>query len=115
MAPNLSPIFYGMPAQRRKFTDEQKLEILQQAEQLGVTAVMRNHNLSYSVLARWKSQLTRNDTTRQELMLQNKARSELKQYAEENVRLKRIIAEQALELERKDEELRKYSSLYGKR
>jgi putative transposase len=97
-----------MPAQRRKFTDEQKLEILKQADQLGVTAVMRNHNLSYSVLSRWKSRLVKNDNSRQEIMLQNRARSELKQYVDENVRLKRIIAEQALELERKDEELRKY-------
>ena len=45
----------------------------------------------------------------------NKTRSELKLLNEENMRLKKIIADQALQLERKDEELRKINSLFRRR
>jgi putative transposase len=96
-----------MASPKRKFTDEQKLEILRQANEMGVIAVIRNHNLSYSVFARWREKLMENDKNRQEKNIRNKARSELKQFMEDNRRLKKIIAEQALELERKDEALRK--------
>jgi len=94
-----------MASQKRKFTDEQKLEILRQANEMGVIAVIRNHNLSYSVFARWREKFMEKD--KKELTLKNKPKSKLKQFMEDNTRLKKIIAEQALELERKDEALRK--------
>ena len=94
-----------MASQKRKFTDEQKLEILRQANEMGVIAVIRNHNLSYSVFARWREKFMEKD--KKELILKNKPKSKLKQFMEDNTRLKKIIAEQALELERKDEALRK--------
>jgi|SRR4030095_316603 putative transposase len=108
------PIFSVMASPKRKFTDEQRLEILQQARQIGITAVLRHHSLSYSVFARWREKLTKNNG-KQEFFSTNKARSELKQYMEENTRLKKIIADLALELERKDEELKKANLLYSKR
>jgi hypothetical protein len=52
------------------------------------------------------------DTNKQEMIERNKTKSELKQFMEENVRLKRIIAEQVIELARKDEELKKSNSQY---
>jgi len=94
-----------MASQKRKFTDEQKLEILRQAKEMGVIAVIQNHNLSYSVFARWREKFMEKD--KKELTLKNKPKSKLKQFMEDNTRLKKIIAEQALELERKDEALRK--------
>ena len=94
-----------MASQKRKFTDEQKLEILRQANEMGVIAVIRNHNLSYSVFARWREKFMEKD--KKELTLKNKPKSKLKQFMEDNTRLKKIIAEQAMELERKDEALRK--------
>ena len=94
-----------MASQKRKFTDEQKLEILRQANEMGVIVVIRNHNLSYSVFARWREKFMEKD--KKELTLKNKPKSKLKQFMEDNTRLKKIIAEQALELERKDEALRK--------
>ena len=45
----------------------------------------------------------------------NKTKSELKLLNEENLRLRKIIANQALQLDRKDEELRKINSLFRKR
>ena len=94
-----------MAIQKRKFTDEQKLEILRQANEMGVIAVIRNHNLSYSVFARWREKFMEKNKKR--LTLKNKTKSKLKQFMEDNTRLKKIIAEQALELERRDEALRK--------
>ena len=94
-----------MASQKRKFTDEQKLEILKQANEMGVIAVIRNHNLSYSVFARWREKFM--EKNKKELILKNKPKSKLKQFMEDNTRLKKIIAEQALELERRNEALRK--------
>ena len=96
-----------MASQKRKFSDEQKLEILRQANELGVIAVIRNHNLSYSVFARWREKFMEKDKNKQELILKNKPKSKLKQFMKDNTRLKKIIAEQALELERKNEALKK--------
>lgn len=100
---------------RRRFSDDQKLEILQQAQKMGISAVLRNHSLSYSVFSKWRQKFMSNDSSKQDMILSNKTRTELKQFIEENARLKKIIAEQALELERKDEELKKNNILYGKR
>ena len=94
-----------MAIQKRKFTDEQRLEILRQANEMGVIAVIRNHNLSYSVFARWREKFM--EKNKKGLTLKNKTKSKLKQFMEDNTRLKKIIAEQALELERRDEALRK--------
>ena len=100
-------------ASKRKFTDEQRLEILQQAKEIGVIAAIRNHALSYSVFSRWRERLNGSDGSRKENILKNRARFELRQFMDENLRLKKIIADQALELERKNEELRRSMALYG--
>jgi putative transposase len=106
---------FAMTNSRRSFTDEQKLEILQQAEKIGVTAALREHRLSYSVFTRWKQKLLKQNADPQTTIEVNRARLELKQFKEENARLKKIIANQALEIERKDEALQKNLALYGKR
>jgi putative transposase len=102
-------------ASKRRFTDEQKLEILQQAEKLGISVVLREQRLSYSVFSKWREKFSKGNSGNNDAMLSHKARSELKQFMEENARLKKIIADQALELERKDEELKKNNPQYGKR
>jgi putative transposase len=99
---------------RRKFTDDQKLGILEQAGKMGVTAVLHQHHLSYSVFARWKKKFMKSDHTVHDAS-GSRARSEIKQLLEENVRLKKIIADQALEIAWKEEEIKKYNPTYGKR
>jgi putative transposase len=96
-----------MATVRRKFTNDQKLEILQEAQKIGVIAALRTHSLSYSVFARWRQQFVKPDPNAPPNNTGSRIRSELKQLTEENSRLKKIIASQALELERKDEDLRK--------
>ena len=87
-----------MTAQRRSFTNEEKLTILQLAKQSGITRVLKEHNLSYSVFSRWKKQLGVNSLT--------KADEDLLHLKQENILLKRIVAEQALELEIKKDQIR---------
>ncbi len=93
---------------RRRFTEDQKIAILDQANKRGITAVLREHSLSYSVFARWRQQLVKNEFAGEP---SSKARSELKHLYEENMRLKKIIADLALELNKREEELRKANSL----
>jgi putative transposase len=91
--------------QRRKFTIEQKLNVLQQVKQMGVTRVLREHNISYSVFARWKMQFSDDDMH----TANNHAdafKTEVDQLLAENNRLKKIVANLALELEVKREQLR---------
>jgi Transposase. len=105
-----------MTSSRRRFTDDQKLEILHQADESGVTAVLREHRLSYSVFSRWRQKFLLHVSTNTDVRREvNKTRSELKLLNEENLRLKKIIADQALQLERKDEELRRINSLFRRR
>jgi putative transposase len=104
-----------MASPKRKFTDEQKLEILRQANEMGVITVIRNHNLSYSVFARWREKFVKKDQSKLDSISRKKAKSEFKHIMEENSQLKRIIADQALELKRKDEELKRMNQSYSRR
>src|SRR5882672_4992717 len=95
-----------MSRQRRKFTVEQKLQIIQEADQEGVTQALRKHNLSHSVFLRWKNQFNTGGAG----SLQSQYRKidpEVRALQEENARLKKIIGNQALELEFKTELLKK--------
>ena len=102
-----------MASARRKFTPNQKMQILQQVQELGVIRVLKEHRLSYSVYSRWKQQAA--DKTSYQPPDALWVYEERAILQEENTRLKKIIAEQALEMERKDEELKKINPLYGKR
>jgi putative transposase len=104
-----------MAIQRRKFSEADKLGILESAEKKGVTTVLREHRLSYSVFVRWKHKYGQTGNKTGARALNNRATPELRHLAEENGRLKEIIADQALELVRKEEELRRYNPQYGKR
>ena len=95
--------------QRRKFSDEEKLNVLYQAGQKGVSNVLRHYNISYSLFARWSK------------IFQAKGIDPLNASSgngsllEENIRLKKIIADQALSLELKDEELKRLHTIVDKR
>lgn len=76
-----------MCAQRRKFSHDEKLLIIAQAQQLGVGRVLAEYNLSYSVYARWKLQVKALRSATNSDVLQRRV-LELEQ---ENARLKEII------------------------
>lgn len=98
-----------MVAQRRKFTEEEKLSVLRQAGERGVSNILRHYNLSYSVFARWKEHFQRKGID------PLGSRSETRLLAEENTRLKKIIADLALSLEVKNEELKRLNAMQEKR
>lgn len=95
-----------MSKTRRKFSVDQKLQIIQEADQAGITQTLRKHNLSHSVFLRWKHAF--NSGGAGSLKPQyHKMDPEVKALQEENARLKKIIGNQALELEFKTELLKK--------
>lgn len=103
-----------MTRTRRQFSVEQKLAILNEADQSGVTQTLRKHNLSHSVFLRWKNQF--NSGGAGSLKPQyHKIDPELRALQEENARLKKIIGNQALELEFKTELLKKTNVPFPKR
>ena len=96
----------SMAKQRRSFSVDQKLQIIQEAREQGVTAILRKHNLSNSVYNRWKDQFDAGGV--KGLKRHSEAVTpEVKALQEENERLKKIVAKQALELEVKTELLKK--------
>ena len=90
----------------RKFNIEEKLSILQEGENYGVEITCRKHNLSRSLYYRWRSMF--NTHGHDGLAPQyHKVDPEVRVLEKENERLKKIIARQALELEVKEELLKK--------
>jgi transposase-like protein len=102
-----------MAKTRRSFSVEQKLQIIQEADQIGVTQALRKHNLSHSVFLRWKNQFNQGGASSLKPQY-SKLDPEIRALQEENARLKKIIGNQALELEFKTELLKK-SEAYERR
>lgn len=96
---------------RRKFTPEEKYSILQEAEREGTTEVARKYNLAHSVLSYWKKKYLANGKDGLKASYK-KTDPQVRSLEEENARLKRIIANQALELEFKTELLKKSDAHY---
>ena len=103
-----------MAKQHRKFTVEQKLHLLQEAEQEGITQTLRKYNLSHSLFSRWKQQLKADGTAGLQPHYLRRD-PEQKALELENARLKKLVANQALELEFKTELLKKAASLHLKK
>lgn len=91
---------------RRTFTAEERLNILQEARREGRMETIRKYNLSPSLFNRWRAMYEKGGIDG--LKNQHKRVDPvLRELEEENERLKRIIANQALELEFKTELLKK--------
>lgn len=73
---------------KSRFTEDQILRVLQEAEQDSVSEACRRHGVSAQTYYRWKRKFAG--------MSVPEARR-LKQLEEENARLKRLVAEQALD------------------
>lgn len=103
-----------MSKARRKFSVEQKLQIIQEADQHGITQTLRKHNLSHSVFLRWKNGFNSNGVTSLKPHY-HKVDPEVRALQEENARLKKLIGNQALELGFKTELLKKTAVPFPKR
>ena len=91
-----------MSKSRRQFSPEEKHSILQEAEREGHSETCRKYNLASSVLAYWKRKYLAKGKDGLKPGYK-RIDPELRVLEEENERLKRIIAKQAIELEFKTE------------
>jgi putative transposase len=95
-----------MSKTRRSFSASEKLAIINETDQFGVTSTLRKHNLFPTVFRRWKENFNEGGVA----SLQSYARLRNQEvYAlEEQIRvLKNIVAKQSIELEFKTELLKK--------
>jgi putative transposase len=95
-----------MPRTRRSFDSEEKLSIIQEAEREGYMETCRKYNLSPALLSRWKQKYQAKGTEGLKPAYK-RIDPDVRALEEENERLKRIIARQALEIEVKSELLKK--------
>ena len=101
-----------MRALRRTFTIQEKLEILKEAGQSGIIRVLKSHKLSYSVYSRWKQQF--DSSQFMHIVDVQQAIREKEQLEIENALLKKIVAEQALRMEMRNEQLIKNNIFLSK-
>ena len=95
-----------MSKSRRSFSAEEKLAIINEADQFGATQTLRKHNLSHSVFRRWKDSFNQGGVS--QLTSYSRQRNPEVDALEEQVRiLKNIVAKQQIELEFKTELLKK--------
>jgi len=95
-----------MSISKRKWSEAQKLEIIQEVEQQGLSETLRKYNLSQSLFHKWRRAYNGEGMAG----LKPKYKTidpAFRQLEVENERLKRIVAKQALEIEFKDELLKK--------
>lgn len=96
-----------MTKTRRKFTAEERLSILQEAERNGQAETSRKYNLSPTLLGKWKRNYLSTGSTDDARRGRKPLDPELVELREENEKLKKIVARQAIELEVKTELLKK--------
>lgn len=95
-----------MTKERRKFSPEDRLSILQEGQREGQATTCRKYNLSPALFQRWKKKYLEKGVAG----LKDgyyRVDPEVRKLEEENARLRKIIANQALELEVKTELLKK--------
>jgi putative transposase len=94
--------------ERRKFTVEQKLAILKEAETEGMTPTLRKHNIYGNTIYRWREQL---ETRGKEgLKPYQRIDPEIKRLQLENLALKKLVADKELAIAVKDALLKKTMS-----
>jgi len=97
----------------RKLTLEEKVKIVQEAEQTGFTETALRHSISSRQIYRWKDKLQTGGS--KALSYGAKVDPELKALKEENLQLKKLVAKLSLSVEIKEELLKKNSLRTGKR
>ena len=100
-----------MSRSKRKFQLDEKLQILREGENHGVDVTSRKYQISRSLFYNWKNKFDRQGPDG----LTPKYRRvdpQVKALEKENERLRKIISRQALELEVKEELLKKTKLQY---
>jgi putative transposase len=95
-----------MSKQKREFSPEEKISILQEGEREGVSATCRKYNIAHSVFGYWRKKYLAKG---KEGLSYTRQREDprIKELEAENEKLRRVISKQALEIEVKDELIKK--------
>jgi len=96
-----------MSMQKRKFTKEQKLEILEEASMQGVQATLDKHGLYPTTFYSWKKKFETMGEAGFRHGMTPEHIKEIKRLEKENEQLKLLLAEKELEGRLKDELLKK--------
>ena len=91
--------------EKRRWTKEEKLEILKEATEKGVEITLRKHGIFPATYYSWKKKFSELDGFKQENSVQQLQR--IKELEKENFLLKKILAEKDLQLELKDQLIKK--------
>lgn len=102
-----------MTKAKRQFTPEEKVSILQEAEREGHTETCRKYNIASSVLYYWKKKYLAKgkDGLKSDY---RRVDPQVRELEQENERLKKIIAKQAIEIEFKTELIKKSQAHWQK-
>jgi len=103
-----------MTKTKRKFTAEERLSIIREAEREGRIETIRKYQLAPSLFDRWRRKYLEHGFNGLKPAYR-RIDPQVKELEQENERLKRIIARQALELEVKTELLKKTPIVTSKR
>src|SRR5690606_7518796 len=103
-----------MKKPHKRISPEERLSLLREAEREGFMDTCRKYNLAPTMLNRWKKKYLEQGVEGLKPAYR-RVDPELRALEEENERLKKIIARQALELEVKSELLKKTPSQPKKR
>ena len=95
-----------MTKTRRKFTPEEKYSILQESEREGHTETCRKYNLASSVLTYWKKKYLSKGKDGLKAGYK-RIDPQVREMEQQIFRFRKIIADQALEIEFKDELIKK--------
>ena len=95
-----------MSRTNRKFTPEERLALIQESEREGTIETCRKYNLSPSLLSKWKQRYLQKGTEGLNRAYK-RVDPQVRQLEEENERLKKIVAKQALQIEVQGELLKK--------
>ena len=103
-----------MTRTKRVFTPEDRLSLLQEAEREGFSETCRKHNLSPTMVSLWRKKYLAKGAEGLKPAY-HRVDPQVRALEEENARLKRIVARQAMELEVKTEMLKKTPIQFKKR
>lgn len=97
----------------KQLTLEEKVKIVQESEQNGFTETALKYNISSRQIYRWRDKLQTGGA--KALSYGSKIDPEVKALKEENLQLKKLVAKLSLNVEIKEELLKKISLRTGKK
>lgn len=91
---------------KRSFSVEEKVSILEEAKREGVSATLRKYNIGSTLYYKWRDKFDLNGIEGLKNTY-NRENAEVKRLKDENLRLKRLLADKEIELQIQGELIKK--------